>query len=100
MKKKYIISLVVFCAIVFGLHYKILAQQLDQIGKEQGVSVTGGLGINQSLYYANGVDNRYYPYSAMASGNLNFNLYGISVPISFAYSNQKLSYSQPFNIVG
>src|SRR5262249_45623444 len=31
------------------------------------------------------------------SGNINFNLYGWSVPLNFSYSNQNVSFQQPFN---
>lgn len=77
------------------------AQQLDQIGKKGGIKVNGGLGVNQTLYFSNGISDRFVPYSYVVSGNLNFSAYGWSVPLSFAYTNQKLRYNaQPFNIVG
>ena len=75
-------------------------QNLDQIGKKGGIKVSGGLGVNQSLYFSDGIDERYNPYVYMINGNVNFDLYGFSVPLSFRYSNQKLTYGQPFNIVG
>lgn len=76
------------------------AQQLDQLGKKQGVKVSGGLGLNQSLYFSDGIENRFNPYNYVVSGNVAMNLYGINIPVSFTYSNRNFSYSQPFNIVG
>lgn len=78
----------------------VLAQQLDQMGVKKGVKVSGGLGLNQSLYVADGVENRFNPYNYMVSGNVAFNMFGINVPLSFSYSNRNFSYSQPFNIIG
>ncbi len=75
-------------------------QQLDQLGKKQGIKISGGLGLNQSLYLADGVENRFNPYNYVVSGNVSMNLYGIMVPLSFTYSNRNFGYSQPFNIVG
>ena len=53
--------------------------------------------MNQILYGATGLDDRRDPYSFYASGNVSMNLYGWSVPLSFAYSNQQFSFQQPFN---
>ncbi len=36
-------------------------------------------------------------YTYYASGNVNFSLYGWSVPVSFSLSNQNTSFQQPFN---
>jgi len=93
------INLVVLCILVFSGF--LSAQQLDQIGKKEGLKLSGGFGINQGLYFSDGVGNRYAPYNLTASGNLTASIYGISVPVSFAYSNRSVQYSsQPFNIVG
>ncbi len=76
------------------------AQQLDQIGKKSAFKVSGGLGVNQSLYLSSGV-NRVAPYSYVFNGNVTFSYAGIAVPLTFTYTNQNFSYTrQPFNIVG
>jgi hypothetical protein len=87
-----------FLILCFVLQAK--AQQLDQLGKKQGVKVSGGLGLNQSLYFADGVSDRFNPYNYVVSGNVAMNLYGIDIPVSFTFSNRNFKYSQPFNIVG
>ena len=87
-----------FLILCFVLQAK--AQQLDQLGKKQGVKVSGGLGVNQSLYFADGVSDRFNPYNYVVSGNVAMNLYGINIPVSFTFSNRNFKYSQPFNIVG
>jgi hypothetical protein len=75
----------------------LTAQNLESIGKEKAVSLTGGLSFNQIFYSATGVESRRDPYSYFASGNLSFSLIGWSIPLSFNLSNQTTSFSQPFN---
>ena len=76
------------------------AQNLESVGKEKALTVSGGLSLNQIVYAASGIDSRRAPYSYYASGNITFSLYGWSVPLSFALSNQSVSYQQPFNQYG
>jgi hypothetical protein len=73
------------------------SQNLESIGKEKPISITGGVSLNQIFYTVSGIDSRRDPYSYFASGNINFSLYGWSVPLSFSISNQNRSFSQPFN---
>lgn len=73
------------------------AQDLSTLGKANPLSINGNISINQIGYGAIGIDSRRDPYSFFASGSLTFNLYGWSVPLSFTYSNQQGSFSQPFN---
>jgi hypothetical protein len=75
-------------------------QQLDQIGKKGGIKVTGGVGLTNNLYFADGIANRMNPYSYLLTGNVNISIYGFSLPFSFSFSNQSYSYRQPFNIYG
>jgi hypothetical protein len=75
----------------------VSAQNLESIGKEKPLSVTGGVSLNQIIYGVTGIESRRDPYSYFASGNINFSLYGWSVPLSFSISNQNRSFSQPFN---
>lgn len=88
-----------FLFIVFLLSAGIpaVAQKLDAIGKEKPLSLTGGLSLNQVFYGVNGIESRRAPYTYFASGNLNLSLYGWSVPVSFAVSNQQVTFQQPFN---
>ncbi len=94
---------ILFLLVTFSLVYsaqKVIGQNLDAIGKEKAFSVSGGLSINQIVYAASGIESRRNPYSYYASGNIAFSLYGWSVPLSFALSNQSVSYQQPFNQYG
>jgi hypothetical protein len=75
----------------------VTAQNIESIGKEKPLSLSGGVSLNQILYTAKGIPNRRDPYSYYASGNVNLSVYGWSVPLSFSYSNQNHSFQQPFN---
>lgn len=77
-----------------------LAQDLESIGQEKPLRISGGVSASQIFYAASGAEARRDPYSYFLSGNLNFDLYGWSVPLSFSFSNQNLSYQQPFNQYG
>jgi hypothetical protein len=87
-------------AILCLLSVTMYGQQLDQIGKKGGIKVTGGVGLSNNFYIADGISNRLNPYSYVLSGNVNINIYGFSLPFSFSFSNQSYSYRQPFNIYG
>ncbi len=77
------------------------AQDLEAIGKEKPFRVNGGVSLNQVGYFQWGEEAaRRDPYTWIASGNINFNIYGWSVPLSFTYSNLEGTFQQPFNQYG
>jgi hypothetical protein len=73
------------------------AQNIESIGKEKPLAISGGVSLNQIFYGVSGIEFRRDPYTYFASGNVNFSLYGWSVPLSFSVSNQNTSFQQPFN---
>jgi hypothetical protein len=77
----------------------ISAQDLSQYGWKKGVKINGGLNFNTVNYASNGIGNRRDPFNWFASGNFNINLFGYSLPFSFALSNAARNYTQPFNRV-
>lgn len=97
--------LIVYLLLILGFTMNVFAQDLAQIGVKKILKkkpkVTGGFGINQSLYFSDG-PSRFNPYNYAISGNIVFSAWGLTVPVSFAYNNQKFSYAaqQPFNIIG
>jgi len=91
------IRFIAVCILLCYASTNLVAQNLESIGKENPLSVTGGVSLNQVFYTASGIDARRDPYSYFASGNVNFSLYGWSVPLSFSFSNQNSSFQQPFN---
>jgi len=88
-------TLVLLLAWPWTSHF-ITAQNLESIGKEKPLTVTGGVSLNQMFYTAKGIESRRSPYTYYASGNINFSLYGWSVPLSFNVSNQNTTFQQPF----
>lgn len=80
---------------------QLAAQDLEQIGKdEHPVKVNGGISVAQTAYVASGMTSRRDPYNYYITGNVNFSLYGWSVPLSFNYSNHGVTFQQPFNQYG
>jgi len=73
------------------------SQNIESIGKKNAFKVGGGVSLSQIFYASKGIENRRNPYSYFASGNLNFSLYGWSIPLSFSLSNRNVTYQQPFN---
>jgi hypothetical protein len=73
------------------------AQELSNIGKSPLLATNGGIALNQIFFNSNDSLARRDPYTYTFTANLNLSLYGWSVPVSAMYSNQKWSYSQPFN---
>jgi hypothetical protein len=86
-----------FVVLLMGVVSQAFSQNLESVGKERPFSLTGGVSANQIFYAASGIDDRRDPYSYFLAGNLNLSLYGWSVPVSFSYSNQNVSFQQPFN---
>lgn len=74
------------------------AQDVSQYGWKKGVKIGGGLNFNTVNYTSsNHAAGRREPFNWFASGNLNINLFGYSLPFSFSLSNAAKSYTQPFN---
>jgi len=59
--------------------------------------MSGGISANQILYASSDTISRREPYTWVATGSLNFSLYGWNVPVSFTVSNYNKSFQQPFN---
>ena len=86
--------------LIIWLNSSVHAQNLERIGKQNPLTISGGISINQIGYAVSGIESRRDPYSFFASGNINFDLYGWNVPFTFTYSNQQSSFQQPFNQYG
>lgn len=85
------------CFFAYLLPFCGVAQDLSQVGKENPVSISGGLSVNQVFYASAGLENRREPYNYYLGGNIAIDLYGLSLPFSFTYSNQQSQFRQPFN---
>ena len=76
------------------------AQDLERVGKEKPVRVTSSASLRAQYYGASGIEERRDPFSAILSGNVTVDLYGLSFPFSFSVSTQERNFSQPFNQFG
>ena len=74
------------------------AQNLDKIGEEEMVTVSGG--VNSNLVYNNVVGATQYrdPFAWVVSGNVTLTFLDFSLPFTFSFSNAGNSYTQPFNM--
>ncbi|TAJ12603.1 hypothetical protein DMA11_11955 [Marinilabiliaceae bacterium JC017] len=90
MRAHYLL-VIVFLWAVEGVN----GQQLDQVGKKGGIKVNGGVNVNQ--VFRDNVGTGVDPYSIVLSGQLSTSLYGMSIPLSFTWSNSQWTYTQPFN---
>jgi hypothetical protein len=73
------------------------SQNLDKIGQSDMVTLSGGINFTSMFYHANGIDNRRDPFTQYASGNITINFLDVSMPVTYSYSNQKGTFTQPFN---
>ena len=75
-----------------------VSQNLDKIGKEDMVTVSGG--INSNIIFNEAINQEQFrdPFSWVVSGNLTVNVADVSLPFTFSYSNTGKSYTQPFNM--
>jgi len=68
------------------------------LGKKDMLKVSGGLNYSSILYHADGIVNRRQPYTWFVNGNITATILDISLPFTFNYSNNKINYTQPYNI--
>lgn len=73
-----------------------IAQNLESIGNEKPVKISGGLSANQ-IFYASNQKNAREPYNYYLGGQIALDIYGMHLPFSFTYSNQQSNFRQPFN---
>jgi hypothetical protein len=90
----YLQRLLIFLMLLTGIT-TIHGQQLDQIGKKDGIKVSGGVSADQ-VYRENSYSGG-SPWSTVATGRLSTSVYGLSIPLSFTWSNENWTYTQPFN---
>lgn len=73
------------------------SQRLDEFSFKKGLTASGGLTFTNTFYQGSDSLVVRDPYAFYLNGDLNLNLWGISMPFSFSYSNTEKSYTQPFN---
>ena len=81
---------------VFVCQYAV-GQELSNISKSPLLQINGGLSVNQTFNWSDVPGSYRQPYAYTVMANLNFSVYGWSVPLSGMFSNRQWSYQQPFN---
>lgn len=76
------------------------AQDLGNLKKNKPLQISGNLGLGGMYTAAQGIEARRTPFSWYVNGSPTLNLYGITIPFSFVWSEQERSFSQPFNKYG
>ena len=89
-----------FSLAAFWITKPAVCQDLGGISSQKPFLLNGGVQLRGIYYNASGIANRQTPLSYVLSGNLNFNIYGVSLPVSFTLSEQERSFRQPFNRFG
>lgn len=82
------------------LVYEIQGQNLENLGEKPPLEVSGGFNFMTTGYAVGGISARRDPFTWIASGNLNLDLYGWSIPLAFSYTNHQGRFQQPFNRYG
>lgn len=78
-----------------------MAQDIASIAKSDPLIITGAVGTQNTFNWTSGGLGYASPYSNSVYANLNFNIYGISMPFSFYYTNDNASFTLPqisFNV--
>jgi hypothetical protein len=75
-----------------------VAQNLDKIGEENPVTVSGGMSSNFVVSNQIGQPQFRDPFNWVLSGNVTVNVLDVSLPFTFSFSNAGNSFTQPFNM--
>ncbi len=87
--------------IVFILFLHTLrAQDLANLKNIKPVTFGGGFNLQTGFYSMQGAKARQPQYTYIISGSPVINIYGVSLPFSFTFSNYQRDFRQPFNQFG
>jgi len=78
-----------------------MAQDIASIGKSDPLIITGAVGTQNTFFWSSQGAGYASPFSSSVYASMNFNIYGVSMPFSFYYTNDNTSFSLPqisFNI--
>ncbi len=76
------------------------SQDLEHIKDKKPVDISGSISLNTNFYSVSGIDQRRSPFSYSVTGTPVLSVYGITFPFTIYYSNDRSSFSQPFNQFG
>lgn len=73
----------------------VCAQDISQIAKSDPLIITGSIGTNNTYFHSSAGLGYMSPLSNSFFANLNFNIYGFSMPFSIYFSNDNLNFNYP-----
>lgn len=73
---------------------------MENLNDQKPFDISGNLGLRLMTFHTEGRTAYREPFSWYLSGNPVVSIYGITLPFSFAVSEQERSYRQPFNMFG
>ncbi len=97
---KQVLGLLAVTLLLEGFPIPSFSQSLDNIKNEKPVKVNGSFSATGVAYQGKSGSYQRLPFTYFLNGNINISLYGVAIPLSMNYSNQQLSFSQPFNQYG
>lgn len=92
---------IIAALMMMGASFNALAFDIATIAQSDPLVITGSVGTQNTYYHSSTGGGYSSPFSSSIYANMNINLYGISMPFSFYYNNDNLSFSHPhfsFNI--
>lgn len=95
---------ILFCVLTCACANLLHAQQIDleNVGKDlksklkkKPFAISGAVNASTMFYMGNAGSGR-DPFSYFLNGNVNVSIYGVTVPLSFAFTNRGFSYNYSF----
>jgi hypothetical protein len=87
------------CAVLYAVSLQAQHIDLENVGKnlkdklkKKPFNISGGVNASSIFYTGNAGSGR-DPFSYFINGNVNVSIYGVSIPLSFAFTNRGLSYN-------
>lgn len=87
-------------SLLFSLATVSMAQDLSNVKKNKPFKMSGNISLGTFMYNSYGIDSRQSPYGYSLGANLNFNIYGVSIPFYASFNEQGGAFQHPFNRYG
>lgn len=96
---KHIKLTLIFILYFFNIKF-IKSQDLSDLKNTKPISLSGGINVQTGFYGMKGANARQPGFTYMLNGSPTLNVYGVSLPFSFTFSNFQRDFRQPFNQFG
>gem|GEM_PF-764896 len=87
---------VILYILLIGLPVLVKAQDLSGLGGRTPLTITGTIGTHNTFYHSSNPYQFRSPLTNTLFANLNFDVYGMQIPLSFHFSNESRDFSHPF----